>query len=111
MALEIPQELAVAYNNHKAQAAAHAREADRIYAAIAQLAGEETSLTVGGVEVLNYEYKNTLRTKDLTATHPDLVDQYSVYKTEKRFDATLFKEQQPELYRQFQTRAMRIITQ
>jgi hypothetical protein len=111
MALEIPKELALAYNDAKARAAAATREADRLYAAIAQLAGDETSLTVGGVEVLNYEYKNTLRTKALVEEHPDLVDQYSTYVTEKKFNVIMFRQQQPDMFREYQTRAMRIITQ
>jgi hypothetical protein len=81
---------------------------ERLKKELAEIMGETEVGTVNGEAALFYERQNRFRTGEFAKKYPDFHRLYSRDFTEKRFDPEWLKDQRPDLYEQFQVRAMRI---
>jgi hypothetical protein len=81
---------------------------ERLKAQLAAVMGEKEVGTVNGEAVFFYQTQNRFRTTEFAKKYPDFHRLYSRDFTEKRFDPGWLKDERPELYEEFQVRAMRI---
>ena len=82
-------------------------ELDRVKDLLAKAMGKSEVGTVNGVPVLTYKPQNRFRETDFKKQYPDMYRLYETERTTVKFDIELFKRSRPELYTEFQVRAMR----
>jgi hypothetical protein len=80
---------------------------NRLKDELAEAMGDAEVGTVNGEAVLFYQTQNRFRTTDFAKKYPDFYRLYSRDFTEKKFDPSWLKDERPDLYAQFQVRAMR----
>lgn len=75
---------------------------------LSDIIGEHEIGTVNGQPVLHYEYQNRFNSTAFQRKYPNLYRAYVRPITQDKFDPDLLKSSRPELYHQFQVRAMRV---
>lgn len=80
----------------------------RVKARIAEIMGEHTVGTVNGNEVVFYEPQKRFNSTEFKKQYPDMYQAYSRPVTESQFDADWFQRSQPDIYRRFQVRPLRV---
>lgn len=81
---------------------------DALKAEIADALGDSTEGTIGGRKAVTYEYKDQFRGAEFAAAYPDMARVYTREITRTQLDIESIKQFQPQLYREFQVRAMQI---
>lgn len=82
-----------------------AEEAE-VGAALREFIGDSTHVRLDGTEVATYDWKDSFRGADFAKDHPDMHRRFTRTMEREVFDADWFKTVHPELYRQYQTRAL-----
>jgi hypothetical protein len=80
---------------------------DKVKAQLAATLGDATQGTVAGEAVLFYEPQNRFRSGDFKKTYPDTAEYFTREFTVRKIDEDWLKASRPELWEEFQTRAMR----
>jgi predicted phage-related endonuclease len=80
----------------------------RLKAQLAEAMGNAEVGTVNGEAVLFYPPQNRFQGKEFSKQYPDFYRLYSRDFTRKQFDPNWLKDERPDLYEQFQVRAMRV---
>lgn len=81
---------------------------EKIKTELAELVGDAQIGTVNGSPVFAFAWKDQFNSTEFKKKYPDMYRLYSRDVTEKKFDAEWLKSTRPELWHQFQVRAMRI---
>lgn len=81
---------------------------EKLKARMAEIMGEQEVGTVNGDPVFFYQRQNRFNSTDFKKQYPDMYRLYTRDITEKKFDPEWLKQARPDLYEQFQVRAMRI---
>ena len=80
---------------------------ERIKAELAAIMGDSEVGTVNGEAVLFYRPEERFKTREFAKQYPDFYRLYSRDITKQQFDAEWLKDERPDLYAEFQVRAMR----
>lgn len=98
----------LAYEAYCAGAAAHwKKERERYRARIQEILGDATvGVDVRGDQLVTYAPKEVMRTQDFARDYPALHKLYTRPKVVDQFDVEALKRERPELYRQYQSRAL-----
>lgn len=70
--------------------------------------GDHEIGTVNGQEAIHYERQNRFNGTAFKKKYPALYEAYVVEKVKRELDPELLKMSQPDIYRQFQVRSMRV---
>ena len=83
------------------------KEQDRYRERIKELLGDaEVGVDSRGDELVTYAPRAVLRTKDLARDHPDLFKLFTREISVEKFDEEWFARVRPELYQEYQSRAL-----
>lgn len=82
---------------------------DLVRQRIGVILGENEIGTVNGQEAVRYERQNRFNSTAFRKKYPNLYRVYSRPVTEEKFDPDMLKASKPELYAEFQVRAMRVM--
>jgi hypothetical protein len=80
---------------------------DSIKAEFVEILGDFTVGTVNGEEVLFYEPKEQFQGAEFKKDYPDMARLYTREVVKKELDTQWLRQERPDLWRQYQTRAMR----
>jgi hypothetical protein len=80
---------------------------DKTKAKLAEVLGDATQGTIGGESVFFYEPQNRFRSGDFKKKYPDTAKYFTREFTVQKLDTDWLQQARPELWEEFQTRAMR----
>lgn len=80
---------------------------ERLKGELAAIMGDATVGTVRGEAVLFYEFRESFRSGDFRKDYPDMYKLFTRDVTSMKFDEEWFRAARPDLWQQYQSRAMR----
>jgi hypothetical protein len=81
---------------------------EKLKAQMAEIMGDQEIGTVNGEAVFFYQRQNRFNSTAFQKQYPDMYRLYTRDITEKKFDPDWLKQARPDLYAEFQVKAMRI---
>jgi hypothetical protein len=81
---------------------------EKIKAQMAEIMGDHEIGTVNGDPVFFYQRQDRFNSSEFRKQYPDMYRLYTHEVTEAKFDVDWFKKARPDLYAEFQVKAMRI---
>lgn len=83
------------------------QQRDLVRAQLKELMGVNEVGTVNGQEVFFYQYQDRFNTAEFKKQYPNLYRAYMHTVTKEEVDVEMLKQSRPDIYRQFQVRAVR----
>lgn len=98
-----------AYDGAKKAEAYWKKRAEELAAAVKHVAGDHEELTLNGKPVFSHRPIETFRGADFKKDHPDLYQAYLHMVEKPELDVRTLKSARPELYKEYQSRQLRIL--
>lgn len=104
----IPADLYAEYIKQRAIVSENKKILDEMVGDIKALAGDDEELTVNGKKVLAFGYVDKFAEAKFLKENPDLAEQFTVERTEKRVDTKFLRRLLPDVYRKYQVRQLTV---